>query len=129
MRFCTAAVRCLSYAGRWSDFRTIADFRNGNVKAIRGVCREFIAVCRRLDLFSQAIVAIDGSKFKAVNQHDRNLAPAKMKRRLEQLDQGNARYLGELERADRKTRTLQPPDYLYAPTRSISSAVNRSPFT
>ena len=61
MRCCAAAIRCLSYAGRWSDFRTIADFRKDNGKAIRGVCREFIAACRRLDRFSQAIVAIDGS--------------------------------------------------------------------
>jgi transposase len=57
------------------DFKTIADFRKDNGKAIRGVCREFIAVCRRLDLFSQAIVAIDGSKFKAVNQRDSNFTP------------------------------------------------------
>ena len=88
------------------DFKTIADFRKDNGKAIRGVCREFIAVCRRLDLFAQAIVAIDGSKFKAVNQRDRNFTPAKMKLRLEQLDQSIARYLGQLDRADDETSMI-----------------------
>ncbi len=64
------------------DFKTIADFRKDNGKAIRGVCREFVMLCRHLDLFTQAIVAIDGSKFKAVNHRDRNFTPAKMKRSL-----------------------------------------------
>src|SRR6202162_5140494 len=54
------------------DFKTIADFRKDNDKAIRGVCREFIVLCRELNLFSEAIVAIDGSKFKAVNNRDKN---------------------------------------------------------
>src|ERR1700679_2169206 len=54
------------------DFKTIADFRKNNGPAIRATCRQFIALCRRLDLFAQAIVAIDGSKFKAVNARDKN---------------------------------------------------------
>ena len=54
------------------DFKTIADFRKDNGKAIRNVCREFIVLCRQLNLFSEAIVAIDGSKFKAVNNRDKN---------------------------------------------------------
>jgi transposase len=82
------------------DFKTIADFRKDNGKAIRGVCREFVELCRRLELFTQAIVAIDGSKFKAVNNRDKNFTPAKMKRRLEQLEKHIARYLGELDSAD-----------------------------
>ena len=57
-------------------------------------------LCRRLDLFAEALVAIDGSKFKAVNNRDRNFTPAKMQRRLEQIDQSIARYLGQLDRAD-----------------------------
>jgi transposase len=61
------------------DSKTLADFRADNGAAIRGVCREFIVLCRRLGLFSQAIVAIDGSKFKAVNHRDRNFTSAKMK--------------------------------------------------
>jgi transposase len=82
------------------DFKTIADFRKDNGKAIRGVCREFVLLCRHLDLFTQAIVAIDGSKFKAVNHRDRNFTPAKMRRRLEQLEASIDRYLGQLDRAD-----------------------------
>ncbi len=64
------------------DFKTIADFRKDNGAAIRNVCREFVVLCRRLKLFSQAIVAIDGSKFKAVNNRDRNFTRAKMQRRM-----------------------------------------------
>jgi transposase len=73
------------------DFKTIADFRKNNGKAIRNVCREFVVLCRRLDLFGQALLAIDGSKFKAVNNRDRNFTPAKIKRRMEQLNQSIAR--------------------------------------
>ena len=87
------------------DFKTIADFRKDNGKAIRGVCREFVMLCRRLDLFTEAIVAIDGSKFKAVNNRDKNFTPAKMKRRLEQIDKSIARYLGQLDSADHE----EPP--------------------
>ena len=82
------------------DFKTIADFRKDNGKAIRGVCREFVMLCRHLDVFTQAIVAIDGSKFKGVNHRDRNFTPAKMKRRLEQLEASIDRYLGQLDSAD-----------------------------
>ena len=64
------------------DFKTIADFRKDNGKAIREVCRSFVAVCRELDLLSEGSVAIDGSKFKAVNARDKNFTEAKMKRRL-----------------------------------------------
>jgi transposase len=84
------------------DFKTIANFRKDNGNAIRGVCREFIALCRRLDLFSQAIVAIDGSKFKAVNNRDRNFTVNKMKRRLEQIEESVTRYLAQLDAADRQ---------------------------
>jgi transposase len=84
------------------DFKTIANFRKDNGDAIRGVCREFIALCRRLDLFSQAIVAIDGSKFKAVNNRDRNFTVNKMKRRLEQIEESVTRYLAQLDAADRQ---------------------------
>ena len=62
------------------DFKTIANFRKDNGPAIRNVCRPFIVLCRKLELFSQAIVTIDGSKFKAVNNRDRNFTSAKMKR-------------------------------------------------
>src|SRR6202041_2726976 len=69
------------------DFKTIADFRKDNGKAIREVCRTFVALCRELDLLSVASVAIDGSKFKAVNARDKNFTKAKMKRRLERIEE------------------------------------------
>ena len=84
------------------DFKTIADFRKDNGKAIRGVCREFIVMCRDLKLFCEAIVAIDGSKFKAVNNRDKNFTDRKLKARMQQLDESIARYLTELDRADRE---------------------------
>ena len=83
------------------DFWTIAAFRRNSGRAIRKVCREFVLICRKLELFADAFVAIDGSKFKAVNNRDRNFSKAKMKRRLEQLDASIARYLSQMESADR----------------------------
>ena len=83
------------------DHKTISDFRKDNGKAITGACREFVGVCRRLELFSQAVVAIDGSKFKAVNNRDRNFTEAKMKTRQERLEKSIARYLSELDEVDR----------------------------
>jgi transposase len=82
------------------DFKTIANFRRSNGKAIRQVCAEFIGLCRKLDLFSQALVAIDGSKFKASNNRDKNFTPAKLKRRVEEIDKSIARYLSRLDRVD-----------------------------
>ena len=80
------------------DHKTISDFRKNNGKAISGVCREFVGVCRRLALFSQALVAIDGSKFKAVNNRDNNFTEAKMKKRLERVETSIARYMAELDK-------------------------------
>jgi transposase len=84
------------------DFKTIADFRKDNGIAIRLVCREFVMLCRKLNLFTQAFVAIDGSKFKAVNNRDRNFTKAKLKRRLQQIDESIERYLGQMASADRQ---------------------------
>jgi transposase len=84
------------------DFKTIADFRKDNGAAIRRVCREFIILCRNLNLFSEAIVAIDGSKFKAVNNRDKNFTDRKLQARMEQLEESVGRYLAELDRADRE---------------------------
>ncbi len=83
------------------DFKTIADFRKDSGPAIRSVCREFVLLCRRLNLFSEAIVAIDGSKFKAVNNRDKNFTDRKLKARIEQLEESIGRYLIEMDRADR----------------------------
>ncbi len=88
------------------DFKTIADFRKNNAKAIRLVCREFVMICRKLNLFSEAFVAIDGSKFKAVNNRDRNFTRAKIKRRLEEIDKSIDRYLAQIESADRQEVSL-----------------------
>src|SRR5437899_6885504 len=68
------------------DFKTLANFRKDNGPAIRNVCRQFIVLCRKLDLFSQAIVAIDGSKFKAVNNRDKNFTRANMQRRMAHIE-------------------------------------------
>jgi transposase len=84
------------------DFKTIANFRKDNGEAIRLVCREFVMLCRKLNLFKDAFVAIDGSKFKAVNTRDRNFTRAKMKRRLQQIDESIERYLGQIVSADRR---------------------------
>ena len=83
------------------DFKTIADFRKDNGVAIRAVCAQFVGLCRRLKLFTRAVVAIDGSKFKAVNNRDRNFTCAKMQRRMEQIEESVARYLHQMDSADR----------------------------
>jgi len=83
------------------DFKTIADFRHDNGAGIRNVCKRFVGMCRELKLFTQAIVAIDGSKFKAVNSRDRNVTPAKIDARQRQIEQSIQRYLDALETADR----------------------------
>lgn len=82
------------------DFKTIADFRKDNGEAIRRVCRQFVILCRNLNLFANAFVAIDGSKFKAVNNRDRNFTRAKMKHRLAQVEASIDRYLKQLAEAD-----------------------------
>lgn len=83
------------------DHKTIADFRKNNGKAIKKVCREFVLLCRKLNLFTDAIVAIDGSKFKAVNHYDKNFSRTKVKFRIGQLEKSIDRYLGEIATADR----------------------------
>src|SRR6266852_4070849 len=84
------------------DHKTIADFRKDNGTAIRQVCARFVALCRTMGLLTQASVAIDGSKFKAVNNRDKNFTPAKMDRRMAQIEQSVARYLQQLDTADRQ---------------------------
>ena len=88
------------------DHKTIADFRKDNGPAIRKVCARFVALCRQLDLFTDASVAIDGAKFKAVNSRERNFTRAKMKRRLAQITDSVARYLHQLDSADRQEPSL-----------------------
>ncbi|MGB7990415.1 MAG: IS1182 family transposase [Candidatus Methylophosphatis roskildensis] len=101
-RECQRNVELMWLTGRLApDFKTIADFRRDNGTGIRNVCRRFVVLCRELKLFSQALVAIDGSKFKAVNNRDRNFTPAKIDKRQEQIEQSIQRYLDALETADR----------------------------
>jgi len=88
------------------DFKTIADFRKDNGPAIRATCCRFIDLCRRLDLFSHAVAAIDGSKFKAVNARDKNFTRAKLKKRMDQVEASIERYMAALETADRQEGEL-----------------------
>ncbi len=90
------------------DFKTIADFRRDNGEAIRKVCKEFVLLCRRLKLFTDGIVAIDGSKFKAINNRDKNFTDRKLQARIEQLEDSIKRYLVELDRADRDATAVLP---------------------
>ena len=100
-RECQRNIELIWLTGQLApDFKTIADFRKDNGKAIREVCRTFVALCRELDLLSVASVAIDGSKFKAVNARDKNFTEAKMMRRFERIEESVARYLSQLETAD-----------------------------
>lgn len=82
------------------DFKTIADFRKDNGDAIKRTCREFVLLCKKLKLLSTTCVAVDGSKFKAVNNSDRAFSKAKIERRLKKLDESIDRYLKEIERID-----------------------------
>jgi transposase len=96
------------------DHKTIADFRKDHGSAIRKVCARFIALCRMIGLLTQGSVAIDGSKFKAVNNRDKNFTRAKMERRMVQIEESVGRYLQQLDTADRqepsealKTKTIR----------------------
>ena len=94
-------VEAMWLTGRLApDHKTIADFRKDNGAAIRKVCARFVALCRELGLLTSTSVAIDGSKFKAVNTRDKNFTRAKMERRLAQIEESVARYLSQLDTAD-----------------------------
>jgi transposase len=82
------------------DFKTIADFRKDNGVALRRVCQEFTLLCKRLDLFGRELIAIDGSKFKAVNSKDRNFSETKLKQLLKHIHEKIERYLKELDQQD-----------------------------
>jgi hypothetical protein len=84
------------------DHKTIANFRRDNGKAIRSVCRQFVVLCQRLGLFSDTLVAIDGAKFKAVNNRDRNFTAATPQRRMQEIEARIERYLVEMDTADRQ---------------------------
>jgi transposase len=91
------------------DHKTIADFRKDNGPAIKKVCAQFVALCRKMGLLAKASVAIDGSKFKAVNSRDNNFTKGKMDRRLAQIEESVARYLSQLDTADRQISAGEAP--------------------
>ncbi len=91
------------------DHKTIADFRKDNGPAIKKACAQFVALCRQMGLLAKASVAIDGSKFKAVNSRDNNFTEGKMQRRLAQIEASVSRYLSQLDTADRHTAVGEEP--------------------
>lgn len=108
-RECQRNVELMWLTGRLApDFKTIADFRRDSGKGIRNVCRKFVVLCRELKLFSQAVVAIDGSKFKAVNSRERNFTVGKLDRRQREIEANIERYLQAMDTADR----TMPKDWL-----------------
>jgi hypothetical protein len=105
-RECQRNVELMWLTARLSpDFKTIADFRRDNGPAIRNVCRRFVELCRGLKLLSDDTVAIDGSKFKAVNSRDRNYTAGKIDKRRQQIEESVQRYLDAIETADRISPT------------------------
>ena len=104
---------------RMPDDKVIADFRKDNGKAIRKVCTRFVELCRKLGLLAKASVAIDGSKFKAVNNRDRNFTRNKVERRRKQLEESVARYLSQLDTADRQ----EPSEALAVKTAHLKEKV------
>ena len=103
------------------DHKTIADFRKDNGTAIRKVCARFIALCRTIGLLTQASVAIDGSKFKAVNNRDRNFTRAKMEQRMAQIEESVARYLQQLDTTDRQ----EPSEALKTKTSRLKEKIEK----
>ena len=101
------------------DHKTIADFRKDNGTAIRKVCARFIALCRMIGLLTNPSVAIDGSKFKAVNNRDKNFTRAKMERRMAQIEESVARYLEQLDTADRQ----EPSEALTTKTNRLKEKI------
>lgn len=97
------------------DHKTIADFHKDNGLALRKVCARFVELCREIGLLSTASVAIDGSKFKAVNNRDKNFTKGKVERRRAQLEESVARYLSQLDTADLQ----EPTEALAAKTKHL----------
>src|SRR5690348_10816811 len=103
------------------DHKTVADFRKDSGHAIRKVCARFVELCREMNLLTTASVAIDGSKFKAVNNRDRNFTRAKLERRRAQLEESVARYLSQLDTADRQ----EPSEALLTKTTRLKEKLTK----
>ena len=104
------------------DDKVIADFRKDNGPAIRKVCARCVELCRKIGLLTNARVAIDGSKFKAVNNRDKNFTRGKVERRRAQLEESVARYLSQLDTADRQ----EPSEVLAARQCTSRRSLERS---
>src|SRR6187431_3816846 len=103
------------------DHKTIADFRKDNGLALRQVCARFVELCREMGLLTKASVAIDGSKFKAVNNRDKNFTRGKVERRRAQLEESVARYLSQLDTADLQ----EPSEALAAKTAHLKEKLTK----
>ena len=115
-------VEVLWLTGRLApDHKTVADFRKDNGRAIRQVCAQFVALCRTMGLLTEASVAIDGSKFKAVNNRDKNFTRAKMEWRMAQIEESVARYLQQLDTADRQ----EPSEALKTKTDRLKEKIEK----
>lgn len=111
-RECGRDLELIWLTGRLKpDFKTIADFRKDNGPAIRKVCRQFVTLCRDINLLGGRVVAIDGSRFKALNAKAKNYTRGKLRQKLGEIDKAIDRYMSELDRADEvmeKTGTALP---------------------
>lgn len=109
-RECGRNLELIWLTGRLApDFKTIADFRRDNGPAIRKTCAQFVALCRSLHLLDGGSVAIDGSKFKAVNHREKNFTYERLKRRMVAIEKTIKRYLSELDRSDRQREITGTP--------------------
>ncbi len=100
-RECGRNLELIWLTGRLQpDFKTIADFRKDNGPAIRKGCQQFVALCRGINLLDSKLVAIDGSRFKAMNAKAKNYTRGKLRQKLSEIDAAIERYIGELDRAD-----------------------------
>jgi transposase len=109
-RECARNVELMWLIGQLKpDFKTIADFRKDNGPAIKAVCRRFVALCRNMHLLDEGLVAIDGSKFKAVNNREKNFTHDRLKKRMQSIEEGVTRYLADLDRADRQVEVSGVP--------------------
>lgn len=123
-RECGRNLELIWLTGRLKpDFKTIADFRKDNGPAIRKVCQQFVALCRDLKLLDGDVVAIDGSRFKAVNSKAKSFTRGKLKQKLGEIDKAIERYLMELDRADEamaKTGSTVPQSQIIRTSRKLA---------
>src|SRR5215204_1846292 len=111
------------------DHKTIADFRRDNGPAIKRVSGQFVLLCRRLGLFGDAVIAIDGSKFKAVNNRNQNFTSAKMQRRLAEIEAAIARYMAELDGADAEPGSEERVEHLEQRLRILCARAPKEEFS